>query len=121
MRAFGLRIVTMVVMGAAMVLVGHLGAVPAATAADLANGKKVYQDKCARCHGDKGKGDGPKAETLEKKPADYTDKKKMGEFTDVQLKKITLDGKQPMPAYEGKMSAKDLDDCIAHIRTFAGK
>ncbi len=91
----------------------------AVAAADLANGKKVYADKCVRCHGSTGKGDGPKADTLEKKPADYTDKKKMGEFTDAQLKKITLEGKQPMPAYEGKMSAKDLDDVIAYIRTFA--
>jgi mono/diheme cytochrome c family protein len=90
-----------------------------AGAADLNNGKKAYADKCARCHGNTGKGDGPKAETLEKKPADYTDKKKMSEFTDAQLKKITLDGKQPMPAYQGKMSDKDLDDVIAYIRTFA--
>lgn len=92
---------------------------PSAGSADLANGKKVYLDKCARCHGNSGKGDGPKAETLEKKPADYTDKKKMGEFTDAQLKKITLEGKQPMPAYQGKISDKDLEDAIGYIRTFA--
>lgn len=108
-------VVVMVVAGLSAVL----ASAPGAAAADLANGKKVYADKCARCHGNTGKGDGPKAETLEKKPADYTDKKKMGEFTDVQLKKITLDGKQPMPAYQGKMSDRELDDVIAYIRTFA--
>lgn len=90
-----------------------------AEAADLANGKKVYADKCARCHGASGKGDGPKADTLEKKPVDYTDKKKMSEFTDGQLKKVVLDGKQPMPSYKGKMSDKDLEDVTAYIRAFA--
>jgi mono/diheme cytochrome c family protein len=101
-------------------ILGGAWAVPAAEAApDLVNGKKIYADKCARCHGVSGKGDGPKADTLEKKPANYTDKKKMGEFTDVQLKQVVLDGKQPMPAYKGKMSDKELEDVIAYIRTFA--
>lgn len=104
----------------AVSLVGSAG-VSAGQAADLANGKKVYADKCARCHGVSGKGDGPKAETLEKKPADYTDKKKMGGLTDVHLKKTVLDGEAPMPAYKGKISEKDLEDVIGYIRTFAGK
>lgn len=93
--------------------------VPAVAAPDLVNGKKVYADKCVRCHGVGGKGDGPKAETLEKKPIDYTDKTKMGTFTDVQLKQVVLDGKQPMPGYKGKMSDKDLEDVIGYLRTFA--
>ncbi len=95
-------------------------ALPSAEAApDLANGKKVYADKCLRCHGASGKGDGPKADTLEKKPADYTDKKKMSQFTDVQLKQVVLEGKQPMPAYKGKMSDKELEDVLAYVRSFA--
>jgi mono/diheme cytochrome c family protein len=102
-----------------MLVLGVGSALSPAMAADLASGKKVYADKCVRCHGVGGKGDGPKAETLEKKPMDYTDKKRMGEFTDAQLKKVVLDGKQPMPGYQGKMSDKELEDVIAYIRTFA--
>ena len=94
---------------------------PAEAAPDLANGKKVYADKCLKCHGATGKGDGPKADTLEKKPADYTDKKKMGQFTDAQLKQVVVDGKQPMPAYKGKVSDRDLEDVLAYVRAFAGK
>lgn len=92
--------------------------VAASEAADLANGKKIYADKCARCHGVSGKGDGPRAGTLEKKPADYTDKQKMAKFTDAQLKQAVLDGKPPMPSYN-KMSDKELEDVIAYIRAFA--
>ena len=108
---------------AMLILAAVLGvtwaASPAAAAPDLVNGKKVYVDKCQRCHGVNGKGDGPKADTLEKKPADYTDKKKMSEFTDAQLKQVILEGKQPMPAYKGKMSDKELEDVLAHVRSFA--
>ena len=102
-----------VLLGATWVLSG------AEAAPDLANGKKVYADKCLRCHGINGKGDGPKADTLEKKPADYTDKAKMSQFTDAQLKQVVLEGKQPMPAYKGKMSDKELEDVLAYVRTFA--
>ena len=32
--------------------------------ADLAKGKSIYGDKCLKCHGEKGKGDGRKAADL---------------------------------------------------------
>ena len=57
-----------------------------AGAADLANGKKMYLDKCARAMAIAEKERAPKAETLEKKPADDKEKK-MGEFIGIQLKK----------------------------------
>lgn len=40
----------------------------------LAQGKKIYEDKCAACHGATGKGDGPAAAVLNPKPANLTDK-----------------------------------------------
>ena len=88
--------------------------------ADLAKGKAIYADKCLKCHGEKGKGDGPKAEDLEKKPADYTDKEKMGKFTDADLKKAVREGKKPMPAFGKKLTDEQIDDVTAYIRTFAG-
>lgn len=99
-------------------LAATLGTAPA-HAADLASGKKVYADKCVRCHGPGGKGDGPKAETLEKKPTNYTDKGAMAKITDQDMKKVILEGKQPMPSYKGKISDKELDGVVAYIRTFA--
>jgi mono/diheme cytochrome c family protein len=87
--------------------------------ADLAKGKSVYVDKCLKCHGEKGKGDGPKAEDLEKKPADYTDKAKMAKFTDEDLKKVVKEGKKPMPAYGKKLTEDQINDVIAYVRSFA--
>ena len=88
--------------------------------ADLAKGKSIYGDKCVKCHGEKGKGDGRKAADLEKKPADYTDKAKMAKFTDEDLKKAVKEGKKPMPAFGKKLSDEEIDGVIAYIRTFAG-
>jgi len=88
--------------------------------ADLAKGKSIYGDKCLKCHGEKGRGDGRKAADLEKKPADYTDKAKMAKFTDEDLKKAVKEGKKPMPAFGKKLSDEEIDGVIAYIRTFAG-
>jgi mono/diheme cytochrome c family protein len=90
-----------------------------AKAADLAAAKKTYEEKCAKCHGLTGKGDGPKAKSLKKKPRDYTDKGKMAELTDEKLIKETLDGKKPMPSYRGKLTEAQIADLIVYIRTFA--
>ena len=90
-----------------------------ARAADLAAAKKIYDDRCAKCHGLTGKGDGPKAKTLKKKPRDYTNTAEMAKLTDDQLKKEILDGKKPMPAFRGKIDEKTVDDLVAYVRTFA--
>jgi mono/diheme cytochrome c family protein len=86
---------------------------------DLAKGKKVYVDRCLKCHGEKGKGDGPKAEDLKKKPADYTDKAKMAKVTDADLKKVLKEGKSPMPAFGKKLTDEQVDDVIGYVRSFA--
>jgi high-affinity iron transporter len=46
----------------------------------LADGAKIYNDNCAQCHGESGKGDGPARETMNPKnpqPADFTDVDRM--------------------------------------------
>jgi high-affinity iron transporter len=47
----------------------------------LAEGKKVYDDNCAQCHGATGKGDGPGRESMNPKtplPANFTDPERIG-------------------------------------------
>ena len=105
---------------ATLLSVASAALVAPAFGADLAKAKTIYVDKCLKCHGEKGKGDGPKAWDLSKKPADYTDKAKMAKFTDEDLTKAVKEGKKPMPAFGKKLTDEQIDNVIAYIRTFAG-
>src|SRR5262249_9797747 len=46
----------------------------------IANGKEIYAEKCAVCHGERGDGKGPGAVGLKLKPADLTDAKMVAEM-----------------------------------------
>jgi mono/diheme cytochrome c family protein len=63
-------------------------------------GRGSYVRYCGSCHGDDGKGDGPKAASLNPKPADLTQlaKKNGGNFPTGRVTRI-LDGSEPIPAH----------------------
>ena len=46
--------------------------VEAQQAGDPAQGKVIYEKKCALCHGEKGDGNGPSASLLDPRPRDFT-------------------------------------------------
>lgn len=54
--------------------------------------KSVFAARCASCHGDSGKGDGPAASALNPKPRDYTDAGWQKETTDEAIEKIIVEG-----------------------------
>lgn len=119
MRLPAERIVSIMCVATLLSAAGGAWVAPA-FGADPATAKKIYVDKCLKCHGEKGKGDGPKAWDLSKKPADYTDKEKMSKFTDADLRKVVKEGKKPMPAFGKKLSDEDINGVVAYIRTFVG-
>lgn len=118
MRSLGKGTVSIVSI-AALLSIGSATWVAPAFGADVTKGKKVYADKCVGCHGEKGKGDGPGAGMLSKKPADYTDKKAMSKLTDADLKRTVKQGKAPMPAWSMILTDQEIDDVVAYIRTFS--
>jgi mono/diheme cytochrome c family protein len=74
------------------------------TAPALKSAREVYADKCARCHGDTGKGDGHDASKYDPAPTDFTDIKRMSEATDGELFYKISEGKKPMPVFKNKLS-----------------
>jgi mono/diheme cytochrome c family protein len=66
----------------------------------LTSGKKEFQQYCATCHGPEGKGDGPMAELLKKRPADLTHlrDKNSGQFPFWRVYR-TIDGREEVMAH----------------------
>jgi mono/diheme cytochrome c family protein len=82
-------------------------------------GKSIAMTNCAPCHGNGGKGDGPGAAALPKKPADWTSQAVQKEADGSLFVKIT-DGNPPMPPW-GSLPDKDRWDLINYIKTLGKK
>jgi mono/diheme cytochrome c family protein len=86
----------------------------------IAAGEKLYVGNCMTCHGSAGKGDGPGAAALEKKPADLAARIKAGE-TDGELFWKISEGRSPMISWKGSLSETQRWQLVSYIRTLAGK
>jgi mono/diheme cytochrome c family protein len=92
--------------------------VPASPAA-IREAKSIYDEKCANCHGNTGKGDGPDAMMYDPAPADLSDAKRMADFADGELYyKITV-GKKPMPSFGKRLTEEQRWELVIFIRSLA--
>jgi mono/diheme cytochrome c family protein len=90
------------------------------TANVIAIGQKLYVENCLTCHGATGKGDGPGAAALEKKPADLDARIKAG-ATDGELFWKISEGRSPMISWKGSLSETQRWALVSYLRTLAGK
>ena len=81
-----------------------------------AEGKKLYTQMCAVCHGDKGKGDGVGAAGLTPRPADHTSAAVQAQSDGAIFWKLTY-GRAPMAAYEKILTPKQRWAVVNYIRT----
>jgi len=72
------------------------------------------------CHGETGKGDGPKGADLKRKPGDLSHSK-MGQQMDGELFWKITEGKTPMPSFETKLSEEERWEVVNYIRTLGPK
>lgn len=95
----------------------------AVQAGEVDQGKKLYGQFCASCHGQSGKGDGPAAAALNPKPRDHTSKEYMSKMSDEDIFKVIKNGgasigKSPlMPPWGASLKDDQINDVIAYIRT----
>jgi cytochrome c oxidase cbb3-type subunit 3 len=94
-----------------------------AHAADAEQGKKLYGQFCASCHGQSGKGDGPAAAALNPKPRDHTNKEYMSKMSDEEMFSVIKNGgasvgKSPlMPPWSASLKDEQIRDVMAYVRT----
>lgn len=84
----------------------------------LASGHSIYLDKCANCHGDTGKGDGPEADTHSTRPASFADAGRMNPMTDGEIFYRITNGRRPMPAFKNRLSDEQRWELVLLLRTF---
>jgi mono/diheme cytochrome c family protein len=89
-------------------------------AADLANGNTIYKTQCARCHGEKGKGDGESAANFDVPPTNFTSWQTLPDdkiFEWIRDGGNEMGGSFLMPGYNRTMTAQDIRDVGAYIKT----
>jgi mono/diheme cytochrome c family protein len=87
----------------------------------IALGEKLYVSNCLTCHGPNGKGDGPGAAALEKKPADLGARIRATGEKDGELFWKISEGRAPMVTWKTSLSETQRWELVNYIRTTFAK
>jgi mono/diheme cytochrome c family protein len=91
----------------------------AATESTLRAAREIYVDECAQCHGEQGKGDGPKARLHFPAPADLTDGRRMNSVTDGEIFYQISEGRKPMPSFKTRLTEDQRWGLVLLVRSFS--
>lgn len=80
-------------------------------------GKKLFTQACAVCHGDKGKGDGIGGLALVPRPGNFTLEKTQSQ-TDGALFWKMSEGRPPMASYKAILTSTQRWQLVNYLRTF---
>jgi mono/diheme cytochrome c family protein len=90
--------------------------------ADVTRGKAVYERQCAGCHGIGGWGDGPEAQSLTVRPANFH---RFSSFlkSDEELQRTIEHGVvfSPMHSWQGKLTETEIRDVLEYIRLLSSQ
>lgn len=89
-----------------------------AFAASAATGGQLFKAKCAMCHGQDASGNTPMGKKFKLRDLRSQDVQKQ---TDEELTATITNGRPPMPAYGKSLSAGEIQDIVAYLRSIAGK
>ena len=106
--------------------VGALGAVlclllsGGAQAQDAGKGKMIYTGRCAFCHGATGKGDGPAGAALKPPDTNFARADFWKNTKPEAIKEAIEHGKPStaMVAFQASLTAQQIADVIAYLKTF---
>jgi len=89
------------------------------SAANLNAAKPVYNEYCANCHGDSGKGDGSDAMMYDPAPSNLTEQQHMNHLTDGEIFYQITQGRKPMPSFRKKLTEDQRWQSVILVRSFA--
>jgi mono/diheme cytochrome c family protein len=89
----------------------------------LAAGRAVYKDKCAKCHGPGGLGDGPDADPDHREDMDLTNAKRAERNSDgVVFYKVSNGRRRPkMPEFKKELSEDQIWQVVAYVQSLRKK
>lgn len=106
---------------------GAPGTSSASTAASTPaeEAKQLVHDRCAMCHGQDGRGDGPTAAAMTPKPRDWTDKAWRKSASDAEIRSAILGGgvsigKSPLmpPNPDLRDKPAEVDELVKLVRSY---
>ena len=85
----------------------------------LASGKAIFKDKCQKCHGPLGKGDGPDADPDAEENMDLTTAKRAARNTDgVVFFKVSNGRKKPkMPVFKDELTKEQVWTVVSYVQS----
>jgi mono/diheme cytochrome c family protein len=91
---------------------------PVKTSAEsVSEGKALWSQHCASCHGKSGLGDGPKAAQLKTEPGDFTKAATQSQSDGSMFYKIS-EGRDDMPSFKKKIpEQEDIWNLVNYLRT----
>ena len=89
----------------------------------LATGKTLFKDKCSKCHGQAGLGDGPDADPDHRDHQDLTNPKWADRNPDgVVFYKVANGRRRPkMPAFKDELTEQQIWSVVAYVQTLRKK
>ncbi len=89
----------------------------------LAAGKTVFKNKCTKCHGETGVGDGPDADPDHREDMDLTNPKRADRNSDgVVFYKVSNGRKKPkMPVFKEELTENQIWSVVAYVQTLRKK
>ena len=85
------------------------------TSESIQQGKNLYQEHCALCHGSDGLGDGPAAQGLKQKPSNLVAMSGMHVDGDVAWK--IAEGRGAMPGWKERLSEEQIWNLVNFIQS----
>jgi mono/diheme cytochrome c family protein len=86
---------------------------------NLKAARGLYLDECAKCHGERGKGDGPEAAMHYPQPADITDAQHMKTVTDGEIFYQISEGRRPMPSFKKRLTEDQRWGLVLFVRSLS--